>query len=250
MDTLVMNGIRVYTIGLGPMVDGGLLNWMAEYTGGSYYLARTADELVGIYLNISSQFYDMTAGTNCTLYANLDPDIEFASDPFSDVLNFSAEENGGSWRLVWTVGSLRIGENWTARFNVTSPDGNGRVLLFDAGSTIDYTDWKGVNRSVPLPDVTVEVIRGLPPPLPPPPTPPPPAAVAPVLPPPSVPVVAPTVNVAPVITATPNITPVTIGQAGSVPVEYMLAGLAALGIADRIKLRKKIIDKQRVSVGA
>jgi hypothetical protein len=65
-----------------------------------------------------------------------------------------------------------------------------------------------------------------------------------------VPVVAPSVNVAPVITATPNIAPVTVGQTATVPVEYMLAGLAALGIAERATIKKKIIEKQKVSVGA
>jgi hypothetical protein len=250
MDTLVMNGIKVYTIGLGPMVDGSLLGWMADYTGGRYYLAQTAEELVGIYLNISDQFYDYTAGTECTLFAELDPDIEFVEGSSSIADDFTSQWNDGHWRLVWSVGALRIGSNWTVTFNVTSPDGSGKLKLFQAGSTIEYADWRGENRSAGLPDVYLTVLRGLPPPLPPPPTPPPPAAMAPVPPPPSVPVVAPTVNVAPVITATPNITPVTIGQAGSVPVEYMLAGLAALGIADRINLKKKIIEKQRVSVGA
>jgi hypothetical protein len=250
MDTLVMNGIKVYTIGLGPMVDGSLLGWMADYTGGRYYLAQTAEELVGIYLNISDQFYDYTAGTACTLFAELDPDIEFVEGSSSIADDFTSQWNDGHWRLVWSVGALRIGSNWTVTFNVTSPDGSGKLKLFQAGSTIEYADWRGENRSAGLPDVYLTVLRGLPPPLPPPPTPPPPAAMAPVPPPPSVPVVAPTVNVAPVITATPNITPVTIGQAGSVPVEYMLAGLAALGIADRINLKKKIIEKQRVSVGA
>jgi hypothetical protein len=41
-----------------------------------------------------------------------------------------------------------------------------------------------------------------------------------------------------------------MGQTAAVPVEYMLAGLAALGIASRTKLKKKIAEKQRVSVGA
>ncbi len=250
MDTLVMNSIKVYTIGLGPMVDGSLLAWIANYTGGSYYPARTAEELVDIYLNISAQFYDYTAGTGCTLYAELDSDIEYIKGSTIGPEDFSAERKDGSWRLVWTVGSLKIGENWTVTFNVTSPDGSGKVRLFQPGSSITYTDWRKENRSAELPETYLTVLRGLPPPLPPPPTPPPPAPLAPVPPPPSVPVVAPTVNVAPVITATPNVTPVTIGQAGSVPVEYMLAGLAALGIADRIKLRKKIVEKQRVSVGA
>ncbi len=250
MDVLVSNGIRVYTIGLGPMVDEPLLSWIAQYTGGRYFKAETAEELVSIYLKISDQFYDYMAGQNCTVVADLDDDLEYVGGSSNIIENFTAQKYDGSWSLFWRIEDITIGENWSVTFNISSLKGEGKILVFTGSSKVDYVDWKGENRTLGLPETYVTVIRGLPPPLPPPPPPPPPAAIAPVPPPPSVPVVAPSVNVAPVITATPNITPVTIGQTASVPVEYMLAGLAALGMAERVKLRKKIAEKQKVSVGA
>ncbi len=52
----------------------------------------------------------------------------------------------------------------------------------------------------------------------------------------------------------PRIDTITITPGNSikitVPVEYMLAGLAALGIARRTAIKKKIIEKQKVGVGA
>lgn len=250
MDALVDNGIKVYTVGLGPMVDQSLLWWMANHTGGDYFLAREASELIDIYLRISDQFYDHTAGTNCTLRARMDPDIDYIEGSSDLIENFTSDEGEDGWVLLWSVGDLMIGENWSATFNISSAVGEGRIRLFASGSYLEYTDWRGERRVEDLPDIYITVIRSLPPPLPPPPTPPPPAPLAPIPPPPSVPVVAPSINVAPVLTAAPNITPVTVGQAASVPVEYLLAGLAALGIAERVKIKKKLIEKQRVSVGA
>jgi hypothetical protein len=42
-------GIRVYTVGLGRATDEALLNEIAEGTGGRFFLADSADDLVGIF---------------------------------------------------------------------------------------------------------------------------------------------------------------------------------------------------------
>ncbi|MGA1821368.1 MAG: vWA domain-containing protein [Thermoplasmatota archaeon] len=250
MDQMVDNEIKMFTIGLGPDVDGDLLGWMAQYTGGDYFHAKTADELVDIYLKISDQFYDYTAGRNCTIEAHLDGEFDYVLGSSNRTVGFEANETENGWVLKWNTTDLKIGEDWTVGFEVESPDGDGKFSLFKRESRVIYESWRGEGEEAELPDLQITVQRALPPPLPPPPPAPMPAPVAPVPPPPSVPVVAPSVNVAPVITATPNITPVTIGQTATVPVEYMLAGLAALGIAERSSIRKKIIEKQKVSVGA
>jgi hypothetical protein len=49
------NGILLYTIGLGNH-DADLLQWMAEYTGGTYYAAPSAEALRWIYYDISRNF--------------------------------------------------------------------------------------------------------------------------------------------------------------------------------------------------
>ncbi|MFW3146016.1 MAG: vWA domain-containing protein [Thermoplasmatota archaeon] len=250
MDELVSKGIKLFTIGLGPLVDDELLGWMADYTGGQFYRAQTADELVNIYLKISNQFYNFTAGDNTTVELHLGPEFQFVPGTETVEEGFTANFTGDSWILKWEVGSILIGQNWSVSFSVESEDGDGKERLFSSESEVRSSSWRGENKSDPIPAFYLTVIRSLPPPLPPPPPAPVPAAPAPIPPPPSVPVVAPSVNVAPVITATPNVAPVTIGQTATVPVEYMLAGLAALGIAKRTALRKQIIEKQKVSVGA
>jgi len=249
MDELVANGVKLYTIGLGPELDENALRWMADYTGGQFYKAETAQELVSIYMKISDQFYNYTAGMNLTISAYLNPELEYVPGSSNVTEGFMVNTSDGTL-LTWSVSHVRIGQNWSVHFRVRSPDGDGRTRVLKDESEISYVDWRGRNQSVEIPAYYITVIRSLPPPLPPPPPPPPAVVPAPIPPPPSVPVVAPSVNVAPVITATPSITPVTVGQAATVPVEYMLAGLAALGIARRTAIKKKIIEKQKVGVGA
>jgi hypothetical protein len=250
MDEMVAKDIKIYTIGLGPLVDEGLLGWMADYTGGQFYRAQTAEELINIYLKISNQFYNYTAGANTTVELHLNDEFEFAFGSENITDGLIANYTGDHWILTWDIGEILIDQNWSVKFNVYSPDGDGRLRLFTDESEVNSDSWLGENRTDEVPAFYIRVITALPPPLPPPPPPPPAITPAPIPPPPSVPVVAPSVNVAPVITATPNITPVTIGQTATVPVEYMLAGLAALGIAKRTAIKKKIIEKQKVSVGA
>lgn len=249
MDRLVENDVKLYTIGLGPELDESSLRWMSDYTGGQFYKAETAEELVSIYMKISDQFYNYTAGMNLTVRAHLSEELDYVHDSVNITGGFELNETDGTV-LSWTVPHVMIGQNWSVRFEITSSEGEGRTRVFKDESEVAYTDWTGENRTREIPAFYVNVIRSLPPPLPPPPPPPPAVAPAPVPPPPSVPVVAPSVNVAPVITATPNVAPVTIGQTATVPVEYMLAGLAALGIAKRATIKKKIIEKQKVGVGA
>jgi hypothetical protein len=249
MDRLVSNNVKLYAIGLGPELDEDSLGWMAGYTGGEFFKAETAEELVNIYRKISDQFYNYTAGLNVTVSAFLSEDLEYVHDTVTIAEGFQLNTSEGTI-LSWSVPHIRIGQNWSVTFQVASQDGDGRTRVLKDESEVIFSDWRGNNETREIPAFYVNVIRSLPPPLPPPPPPPPAVAPAPVPPPPSVPVVAPSVNVAPVITATPNVTPVTIGQTATVPVEYMLAGLAALGIAKRASIKKKIIEKQKVGVGA
>ena len=243
------NGIKLYTIGLGTNVDTGLMGWMAAYTGGEFYWAHDAQELEEIYLKISNQFYNFTAGSNCTLVLEMSDDINYVDGSSNITGGLTVNRTEAGDILTFDIGRIMIDETWSVQFRIESPDGEGTTRVFEGASELRYADWRGENRTADVPDLFINVIRALPPPLPPPPPPPPAVAPAPIPPPPSVPVVAPSVNVAPVITATPNITPVTVGQAATVPVEYMLAGLATLGLAERTAIKKTIIEKQKVSVG-
>ncbi|MGA1866097.1 MAG: VWA domain-containing protein, partial [Thermoplasmatota archaeon] len=208
MDEIVAKDITMFTIGLGPLVDVELLTWMAGYTGGQFYKAQTAEELVMIYLKISNQFYDYTAGANTTVQLYLHEDLDFIMGSENITEGFVSNFTGGQWVLRWDIGNIFLGQNWSVKFRIGSEDGEGKTRVFGGPSSLRSNSWLGENITDEIPEFYITIIRSLPPPLPPPPPAPPPITPAPVPPPPSVPVVAPSVNVAPVITATPNITPV------------------------------------------
>ena len=57
-------GIVIYTIGLGNSVDTSLLTEIASFTGGKYYHATTADDLIGIYDDTASETIDYVTDSN------------------------------------------------------------------------------------------------------------------------------------------------------------------------------------------
>lgn len=57
-------GIVIYTIGLGNSVDTSLLTDIASFTGGKYYHATTADDLIGIYDDTASETIDYVTDSN------------------------------------------------------------------------------------------------------------------------------------------------------------------------------------------
>ena len=155
----------------------------------------------------------------------------------------------GSWELggtilEWNVTALELGEVWVATFNV-SASASGEVSV--PFSRLKYTRYDGDEVTVPIQSVYLE-INNIPPP--PPPPAPPSISLPPAPPPPSVPVIAPTANVIPTITAQANVLITPTLQPAAIPVQYILAGLGALGIAERTKLKKKLIQKRKVTVGA
>ncbi|MCK5562229.1 MAG: VWA domain-containing protein, partial [Thermoplasmata archaeon] len=126
MDTIneaIDNKIKIYTVGLGEDHDAKLLRWIANMTGGKYYYAREAEDLIIIYNEISNQFHNYTAGS--------DPDITDSDPMVRDVLPYWVEVEQGSFsiepdyfgaflgdttRIEWNISRIAIGETWTVSY--------------------------------------------------------------------------------------------------------------------------------------
>ena len=63
-ESAVENDIQIYTIGLGSGVDESLLQRIANDTGGKYYFASDADELLGIYESTAGETIDYVTDSN------------------------------------------------------------------------------------------------------------------------------------------------------------------------------------------
>lgn len=62
--TAVENDIQIFTIGLGSGVDENLLKSIAEDTGGNYYFASSAEDLLGIYETTAGETIDYVTDSN------------------------------------------------------------------------------------------------------------------------------------------------------------------------------------------
>lgn len=263
MDVLnetIDNNITIYTIGLyrfgsPTQLDENLLTWIAQKTGGEYFVAEEADDLVAIYEKIAMRFRNYTAG--------FDPDPLDDEPMIRDVVpkgfhidynSFSiypdaiyVEENGTTV-LEWNVSEVLIGEGMEISYNVSS-DLYGHVSLHPyARARVMYH--LGVDHhEVYFPQLSIWVLSSLglavpppPPAMPPAPTPPPP-------PPGGYPIPV-TTPAAP--TVIPLTTPTGLPAAATpavLPVEYIIGGFIGLGIIERLKLKKLLLSKQKVAVG-
>ena len=251
------NNITIYTIGLGDEQDSDLLRYIARRTGGEYYSADDPSLLVEIYESISNKYKNFTAGMDTDITDSepmvrlVVPDViridNYSFEPEPDFIGY--RESGGTI-LEWNVTALELGEVWVATFNVSASSGGELQISVYPGSRLKYTRYDGTEKTVKIESVSLKIKTGSIPPPPPPPPAPLPISLPPAPPPPSVPVISPTTNVIPTVTAQTNVVVTPTLQPAAIPVQYILAGLAGLGIAERTRLKKKLVQKHKVTVGA
>ena len=260
----IENNITIYTIGLyefgsSTRIDEDLLRWMAKKTGGEYFVAKTPNDLVAIYEKIAMRFRNYTAG--------YDPDIRDSEPMLRDVLRngFYVDENSFTrypdviyktndnlTRMEWNISNVTIGEKIFISYNISSslqdnnisihPQQTARVL-YNVGDDEHIKFFSTVTLAVKSskPPINLIIPPGPPPiPGPPPPPPPPPGGYPIMVPSPASPTVIPLSAPAGLPTAaTPTV----------FPVEYFIAGFVGLGIIERLKLKKRLISRQKVAVG-
>ena len=261
LNTAINNKITVYTIGLynsagsPTLINEELLRWIAKKTGGEYFIAESADDLMPIYEDIAMRFRNYTAGYDPDITDGepmvrdvLPNDFHFDNDSFSMYPDMKYTNGEGMTVLEWNISKISIGEAITISYNV-SCDMKGNVYLhpYEVPRVLYYLG--GVRYEVFFPPISLWVLTsfetGVP--LPPPPAPPPPP-----LPPPPpggypIPVTTPASP-----TVIPLTTPTGLPAAASpviFPVEYLVGGFIGLGILERIKLKKRLLSKQKVAVG-
>ncbi len=119
-------GYTIYTVGLGPDVDPGVLTTIATTTGGAYYFAADAQALDEIYDQIFQQITKVATNILVTdvipsymTYVNGSATIA----PTTNVLN-----GDGTRTLTWLIPSLGKGQNWNVTFkqviDITKKFGN------------------------------------------------------------------------------------------------------------------------------
>ncbi len=250
----IENNIRIYTVGLGKAHDAELLKWIAAKTGGKYYYAKDASDLLEIYDELSNQNRNFTAGLDLDitdtepLLRDVIPRwIYYNADSFSKKPDRIGNYTSGAVKLEWNIKKIIIGETWSVSYNITSNRVGeeipitvvdlARVRYYSQDETTKEVNFKELNIRV-LPKYDYKNTGVVPPP-----------------PPPTVP---PTVSTGgfplptstPVSIAAPGPVPITAGATpAAIPVQYLFAGLLGLGIAERIKHLRMIKTRQKVALG-
>jgi Ca-activated chloride channel family protein len=252
----VNNNIMIYTVGLGKDHDADLLKWIATQTGGKYYYAKDASDLLEIYDELSEQNRNYTAGMDLDisdsepLLRDVIPNwINYIPHSFSKQPDFIESYTNGAIKLEWNISKVSIGETWSVSYNITSDRYGNEVSITDVDlARVRYISQQDKTKELKFEDLKIRVLpkyyyqySGLLPPPPPLPPPTPPA------PPSGFPLPA-TTTPTPIATTPP--VPVTAGATpAAVPVEYLVAGFLGLGVAERIKQIRLIKTRQKVALG-
>lgn len=89
-------GFKIFTIGLGDSVNSAMLQYIADTTQASYYIAPTSDDLESIYNSIRLQICQYGSISGCK-YLDSDKD--------GDESDFSGEDTISEWEVILTGGT-------------------------------------------------------------------------------------------------------------------------------------------------
>ncbi len=167
------NGIIIFTIGLGQSAAHGLLQQIANLTGGKYYFAPTADSLKDIYYTIfktqervdfAGKRIDDQVEPNPMVRDVLPSYIQYVPGSFRDehddplppdVITVNPDD---STTLDWDVDKIRIDQSWIVKFEVTSTLSGHVPVGIHPDSRVNYTRWDNSSMSEAFPEVFIYVL--------------------------------------------------------------------------------------------
>jgi len=176
LDQAVAEGIVIYTVALGADIDIPFLQNIATRTGGQFYQAQTAQDLIAIYQLI---------GMRVNRTAGIDPDVTDARPMVEDHVPLYLNLVPGSFYdpatgqprppeyvlqlpdrtvLQWNVSRILINETWSVRYSVTSTRIGVQDVAWHPDSRVAYTRWDGSTVFQPIPQAQIEVLRAATPP--------------------------------------------------------------------------------------
>jgi hypothetical protein len=125
---------------------------MADATGGDWFIADSADDLLPIYDEISESVTNI-AGTNIVLTENLQPNMDYVSGSAS-----IAPVSVVGHTLTWHIPQIVIGDTWTVTFDITSTGAGDNLPVDAAGSGITYTKYDSSIETLYFPQAYLNVI--------------------------------------------------------------------------------------------
>jgi len=181
-----VNGIKIFTVGLGSGINAAELRAYANETGGKYYYAPNASQLTQIYIDIAGELMT-SAGVNTTMMNKFENvQVNNVSMPGADVFKYiydssastriawqngtvnggatpPAVDQSGDWNddhnLNFTIGEIKLGEMWECTFRLqVLKDGN--IDVFGDNSILSFNGAVGPS-TLPLPHTFITSVPNL-----------------------------------------------------------------------------------------
>jgi PKD repeat protein len=152
-------GIKIVPIGIGTLINRNLLEEFATKTGGRFFERpdeRTAEEIQDL-LTVTSVAHDVR------VEKILPASIHYLGA--SPAPTRVTEKLDGTTSLIWEIGEVDLGERWQTEITVEARTKG--TWTTDQGSTISYTDFRGVENQILVPAWSITAIVPPAPPAPP-----------------------------------------------------------------------------------
>ena len=144
-------GITIIPVGIGTLINKNLLGQLAADTGGVFYPRPTDRAVSGIVANLTSGIAARDLTVKKTLPAQIAL-IDSTPRPTSVKAN-----PDGTTSAVWRLPDIRLGGSVSIEMTLQAAT-RGRWDT-DLDSTVEYVDFRGVNRSVKIPAVSLTAIE-------------------------------------------------------------------------------------------
>jgi len=152
-------GIKIVSVGIGNLINRGLLEEFAATTGGDFF-KRPADTTVG---QIEKLVSVTTAAYSIRITKVLPPELRYlGASPAPTQIQ---EKPDGTTSLIWSIGDLALGASWQT--SVTIGATKKGTWETDLGSTVEFHDFRGLANQVLLSGRLLSVIAPPAPPAPP-----------------------------------------------------------------------------------
>jgi len=143
-------GIKIVSVGIGNLINRGLLEEFAATTGGDFF-KRPADTTVG---QIEKLVSVTTAAHSIWITKVLPPELRYlGASPAPTQIQ---EKPDGTTSLIWSIGDLALGASWQT--SVTIGATKKGTWETDLGSTVEFHDFRGLANQVLLSGRLLSVI--------------------------------------------------------------------------------------------
>jgi len=155
-DNAADEGVYIYTVGVGGSVNTGLLQEVAERTGGRFFTAYS-DSIVDQILRLETN-NNLPAAREIEITATLTEAFQFEeTDEIENRPTQTFENQDGTTTLRWIINELERDDSWIAEYQISSEEIDDFQRVHEFPTEIRYIDSRGRTIIEDLPELRLSV---------------------------------------------------------------------------------------------